>query len=282
MKLGVFTVSIPEWQPEEALEKLSKMGYQGVEWRITADDGDRAKPSFWSGNRCGMTSEELLARADSLKAAAKRWNMAMPSLGTYMDCDDLPAVETAMRAAVAIGAASLRVGPGYFNTKAGADPYPVQLERAQARYAHVARLAAKYGVRALIETHMHQIAPSTMAAAAVLKGLDPRHVGIMWDPGNQVMEGREKTAMALQIAGNLLAEVHVKNMRFDPGKTDDGRFVMYPASAPVDAGVVDWPSLIPELKAAGYDGWLFFEDFCTERPMEERLRHNLEFFRKIV
>jgi sugar phosphate isomerase/epimerase len=282
MKLGVFTVSIPEWEPVEALEKLSRLGYDGVEWRITADAGDHSKPSFWSGNRCGMTAEELLARAPALKTAAQRYHMSMPSLGTYMDCDDLPAVETGMRAAVALGASSLRVGPGYFNTKPKAEPYPAQLELARTRYVQVARLAAKYGVRALIETHPNQIAPSTALAVAVLKDLDPRHVGIMWDPGNQVMEGREKTAMALQTAGKLLAEVHVKNMRFDLARGEDGRTIFNPASAPVDAGVVDWPTVMPELKAAGYDGWFFFEDFCTELPMEERLRHNLEFFRKLV
>ena len=280
MKLGVFTVSIPEWEPLEALEKLSRLGYDGVEWRITADDGDRSKPSFWSGNRCGMTAEQLLARASELKAAAQRHHMAMPSLGTYMDCDDLPAVEAGMQAAVALGAASLRVGPGRFDTKG--DPYPVQLERARQHYVQVARLAARYGVRALIETHPNQIAPSTALAVEVLKGLDPRHVGIMWDPGNQVMEGREKTTMTLQLAGSLLAEVHVKNMRFDAGRGEDGRVIFNPASAPVDAGVVDWPAVMGELKAAGYDGWLFFEDFCTELPLEERLRHNLEFFRKLL
>ena len=109
MKLGVFTVSTPDWAPLEALEKLARMGYDGVEWRVVADEGDRAKPTFWSGNRTSMTADEIIRRADELKAKAAEVGMAMPSLGTYMDCDDPAAVAVSMRAAAAIGAESLRV-----------------------------------------------------------------------------------------------------------------------------------------------------------------------------
>ena len=61
MKFGIFTVSIPEYDPEKALEVAAEIGYDGLEWRVIKDDGDRSKPSFWSGNRTSMTAEELLA-----------------------------------------------------------------------------------------------------------------------------------------------------------------------------------------------------------------------------
>ncbi len=280
MKIGVFTVSVPDWQPEEALEKLSQLGYDGVEWRITEDEGDRSKPSFWSGNRNSQTSAELIERAASLKAAAKKFKMEMPSLGTYIDCSDLAKVDLSMRAAVAIGATGLRIGPGEFDTRRGS--YGDQLAKAITQYKEVAKLAKKHNVRALIETHMGMLTPTVAAAMTILKDLDPRHVGIMWDPGNQVMEGGERTPMALQLAGEYLAEVHVKNMRFDRVQKSDGRIVYEPVSAPVDAGVVDWPQVVKELKAAGYNGWFFLEDFCEELPMEKRVKHNVEFFRKLI
>ena len=69
MKLGVFTVSVPEWQPLEALETLARIGYDGVEWRVCEDPG-APSVGFWRGNRCTMNATQLIQRADELKAAA--------------------------------------------------------------------------------------------------------------------------------------------------------------------------------------------------------------------
>lgn len=35
MKYGVFSVSTPEYTPEETLKLLSDLGYDGIEWRVT-------------------------------------------------------------------------------------------------------------------------------------------------------------------------------------------------------------------------------------------------------
>ena len=35
MKYGVFSVSMPEYNPEETLKILKELGYDGVEWRVT-------------------------------------------------------------------------------------------------------------------------------------------------------------------------------------------------------------------------------------------------------
>ncbi|POP36226.1 sugar phosphate isomerase/epimerase, partial [Blautia producta] len=34
MKTGVFTVSMPEYSPKEAVRILKELGYDGVEWRV--------------------------------------------------------------------------------------------------------------------------------------------------------------------------------------------------------------------------------------------------------
>jgi sugar phosphate isomerase/epimerase len=35
MKVGVFTVGLPDLTPEEAVRELKDAGYDGVEWRVT-------------------------------------------------------------------------------------------------------------------------------------------------------------------------------------------------------------------------------------------------------
>ena len=63
MKLGVFTVSMPDYDILETFDKLAGLGYDGAELRVCEDKGDRAKPSFWSGNRTTLTATEVLSRA---------------------------------------------------------------------------------------------------------------------------------------------------------------------------------------------------------------------------
>ena len=35
MKYAIFTVSLPDWEPTQALESLKQAGYEGNEWRVT-------------------------------------------------------------------------------------------------------------------------------------------------------------------------------------------------------------------------------------------------------
>jgi len=35
MKYSLFTVSVPEMTPEQALKKMKEYGYDGVDWRVT-------------------------------------------------------------------------------------------------------------------------------------------------------------------------------------------------------------------------------------------------------
>lgn len=280
MKLGVFTVSMPDYEPVEALRTLAAMGYDGVEWRVTTDTGDRATPSFWSGNRTTMTADELIARADELKAVAAETGMAMPSLGAYIHCANLEAVELHCKATAAIGARNVRIGSGGYDKARG--DYPAQLAEARAKYKEVAEIAKRYNVRAVIETHMGLLTPTVPTTMDVLHGLDPQYVGIMWDPGNQVVEGREVYSMAIEAAGEYLAEVHAKNMVYVQVGAENGRATWKTMQSPLREGIVDWYQVIADLKKAHYDGWIFFEDFSVVYPLEERLRGNLAWFRELI
>src|SRR5688572_25026215 len=53
MKLGVFTVGLPDLTPEEAVMELRDAGYDGVEWRVTRVPRRRGARSPHSG---GTTS----------------------------------------------------------------------------------------------------------------------------------------------------------------------------------------------------------------------------------
>jgi sugar phosphate isomerase/epimerase len=280
MKFAVFTVSMPDYNPMEALDKLKEFGYDGAEWRCTQDKGDPAKPGFWSGNRTTMTAQQLIDRAAELKRECGRRGLEMPSVAGYIDCYDLAVVELHLQATAAIGAKTVRIGAGRYQ-KDG-QPYALKFRKAREQFAKVADLAKKHGVRAAIETHPGVLTPSVASIRAVLEGLDPRHVGIIWDPANEAVEGGEIPEMALDIAGEYLAEVHAKNNRWVAAGQKDGYTQWKNEPCPIREGQVDWAAVMALLKNVGYDGWIAFEDFSTTHPLDERLRDNINFLRGLM
>ena len=109
LKLGVFTVMLPELTPEEAAKALQESGYAGVEWRMTTPSEKRNDPpSFWGNNRCTLTPTAEDARR--AKALAARHHLATPNLGSYVPVGDLAAAEAAMNFAKLAGIPSVRVG----------------------------------------------------------------------------------------------------------------------------------------------------------------------------
>lgn len=280
MKIGVFTVCMPEYTPVQCLEKLKEFGYDGAEWRVYDDKGDTSKPGFWSGNRTSMSAQQIIDRASELKGKAKAQGIAMPSLAAYIQSDDLAACELHFKAAAAIGARNVRVSGGSY--KADGGPYLQQLKLAHEGYRPVCDLARKYGVRAVVETHMGLLTPDTYSARYVLEGLDPKYVGIMYDPANEVYEGGQTYPIALSTAGEYLAEVHVKNIQFAKGDVVKGQQLWKLDWCRLNEGLVNWPAVIEELKKCKYDGWLMIEDFSMTVPIDQRLKDDIAFLKSLI
>ena len=72
MRFSVFTVSLPEWTPEEAVEHLAALGYDGVEWRVVDQPQSDGPPGFWSGNRCTLPLRTLAADAPRVARRSPR------------------------------------------------------------------------------------------------------------------------------------------------------------------------------------------------------------------
>lgn len=274
MKLGVFTVMLPDLTPEAAVQDLSASGYHGVEWRVAHVPEARRKevPSFWGNNLCTFApTPEEAERAGTLARAA---GLETPNLGTYISVGDVAATEKAMQFAQIAGAPQLRVGVG-----SPKGSYAASFEAARAFLNEVEGLARRYGVRALIEIHHKTLCPSASLAHRLVSHFDPAAIGVIYDPGNMVHEGFEDYQVGLELLGPYLAHVHLKNAAFD---RPDGGGVWRARWAPLEDGVVDFPAFLSALRDVGYDGWLVVEDFSAARESREALRHNLTFIRNVL
>ena len=278
MKYAVFTVSTPDYTPEETVRRLKEYGYDGVEWRVT--DQEKADGSgFWNGNRATIPFSTFEQDAPQFRQITEAAGLGQSGAGTYVLCDDLPGVEASIRGVKALGVDRFRVRvPGYD----GLAPYMPIWDASKAQYRDVVALAAQNDVKVLLELHHRSIIPTASAARLFLDGLDPDHVGVIHDAGNMVFEGFEAYRLGLEILGPYLAHVHVKNARWFPDKyQDDGSLAWVCGWTGMHRGIANMTDLMRALRAIGYDDWIAFEDFSTDRPLDDRLRENLQYMKNV-
>ncbi|MGI8868114.1 MAG: sugar phosphate isomerase/epimerase family protein [Mycobacteriales bacterium] len=275
MQFAVFTASLPEWSPQEAVQEIADAGYDGVEWRVTDQPPVTKHASgFWSGNRCTWPLSSFADDVPAIRALSESAGLGMPSIGSYVRCNEPEQVDYVLGAVSALGVPQVRISlPGYDDDR----PWRTQWDAARKDYETVEQLAKKHGVKALAEIHHRTVSFSPHAARRFVDGRDPAHVGVIHDIGNMVYEGWTPYRMGLEILEDYLAHVHVKSGRWLPGDPRPDGTVGWAATwAAMRTGQVDFVQLFEALRTVGYDGWVSIEDFATELPLAERIRDNVK------
>ncbi|HEY6737234.1 MAG TPA: sugar phosphate isomerase/epimerase family protein [Actinopolymorphaceae bacterium] len=282
MKFAVFTASLPEWTPEEAVTKLAEQGWDGIEWRVVdqkPSSGSSGSAGFWQGNKCTWPQSSFNDDVPRIKQITEQAGLGMPSIGAYATSDQVDAVDALMRGAAALGVRQMRVPVG----RPGPEGYNAAFEQRRKEYRTIQDLAKQHGVKALIELHHQSLVSSASAAARFCEGFDPEYVGVIHDIGNMLQEGYEFDPWSLEILGPYLAHVHVKNAAPVGTKAEDADRTDWTWRwAPMRHGVANLPKLFAALKDHGWDGWVSVEDFSSEVPLEERVADNLAYLKEIV
>ncbi len=283
MKYSLFTVSVPDMTPEQALEKMREYGYHGVDWRVTALPADpeilKEEPSYWRNNYCTIDIETVEEKAEEIKALTLKYGLEVNALATYLNCSDSPQlIERCMRAAKIMGCSRIRVNTLKYDQNR---KYQDLLAEAIKGFTIVEDLAKKHGVKADLEIHMGNITPTASAARHLVSHFDPEFIGVIYDTGNVIYEGYEEYKMAFEILGPYLDLVHVKNARWSKREVD-GKLKYAPEWAPFTDGYADFERCFQALKAVGYDGYITFEDFSSAESSAEKMKHDISYIRGIV
>lgn len=277
LRLAVFTVQTYDLTPEETAAELQRLGYDGVEWRVTQLPGELpAERNFWNANISTFEIADIAAQAPRLQALSVAHGLALPTLGTYLAPTDLPLVAACLAAAARIGVPMLRVGLPGWNRQ---EPWPVVFDRAVEQWQPVVELGRHHGVRVLVELHHNSLLPNGAAAARFLSRWSPEEVGAIYDPGNMVHEGWEHPDLTLGVLGPYLAHVHVKNARWVKTGEEAGRAVWRSEMCRLREGQVDWRGVFASLARAGYAGWCSTEDFGAG-DSREKLADNAALLRE--
>jgi sugar phosphate isomerase/epimerase len=150
-----------------------------------------------------------------------------------------------VRLAVALGAPCVRLfaaayrGGGVTNLR----------RRHRSAVDRLVDTAAPHGVKVLVETSPDTIASTPELALDLVSHHPPRRAGVLYDPGNMVIEGHVSPPLAIAVLGRYLGHVHVKNISWSRSA---GRWRW--KYAHLSAGLLNWAEIFGLLAASRYDG----------------------------
>jgi sugar phosphate isomerase/epimerase len=286
MKLAAFTTFLPEYTFSDACHLIKEIGYEGVQPRIVSPEKTSFDPTTpvnpWSNHRGSLSEDDFIADPLSVLKPAFDLGLNVPSVASYLSVEKMDRATLMMKACAQAGIKNIRIAPLPIPKEQKFDYWSL-LDRNRALYKELAVEAKKVGVRVCAEIHHKSLNPTAASVMAILRGLSPENVGVLFDPGNMVCEGNESLHLALNILGPYLAEVHVKNAfwsRESPNEAGAAQWKIHWCN--LEDGLADWSAIIPALKLHGYDGWIIEEGINKERRTEERLRKAHEFLSRLI
>jgi sugar phosphate isomerase/epimerase len=249
VELCLFSSALPGWDAPQVARAARGAGLSAVEW--------------------GIGPGEALESPRAARSALRALDVEAAGVCIQGDAASLttPArIEPYAALAAELGAPHVRVfAPP---VRGGAR------ERARAGIARAAELAEKHGVAVLVETSPGTIAPSTAHARALVEGFPPERIGVLYDPGNMVIEGHVDPRLAVDELGPYLRHVHVKNILWrHMGSTWTWRH------AGLDAGLLEWRTILAVLRRGRYAGRLSV-DHLGGKPTVALLRREVELLRR--
>jgi sugar phosphate isomerase/epimerase len=294
MKFSVFTVMIPELGFEETAELVKQAGYDGIEWRIGLGHvrrpietptklakGVTGDYTYWEKVKEEIPLEALIENAPRLRRLAETNGLELPALITYLKIGHTPnllqQIRQVCQACQMMGCPQFRVQvPNYDRSQNYNELFDFTLKELE----KIQDIAREYQVRVNIEIHADCITPSAGLAHRIVQNFDPRHIGVIFDPGNMIREGMENWLLGMQLLGEYLAHVHVKNAGWAPKENLPTGTRWEPSWMPLQEGMASWGQLLADLKQVGYQGWLSLEDFSAQAT-EEKLVEDLKYLKRL-
>jgi sugar phosphate isomerase/epimerase len=242
--------------PREIVALLTKLPVEGIEWGLP----------------------KIEAAAGEIQEMASRTRDAGLKTVGYINAGKLWKRDEMVRwseIVASVGGRSLRVAHPWvaFNFEESlhqGQSYRELFAKCRDALPGLVELGRQYGIRYVLEMHAGSLTASAWAAARLFDGLDPRHVGVIYDPANSVIEGGLRPRSDVEILGPYLAYVHAKNVQWCRRANDLESPVRRAAWAWKGAlpaeGQTDWVEIFYALKVNGWSGWVSSEEYFQLGP----------------
>ncbi|MBS09997.1 MAG: hypothetical protein CME19_00145 [Gemmatimonadetes bacterium] len=266
MKLSCTSVMLPRWDLDQTFDKLAEYGYEGLELRCRYIREDMPEePSFWGRHVADVSPDNIVDRASEIQAASARSGLKVIALAPQALIGEDDLIDKLFSGARAIDPDSppmIRIGAPRHDRS---QPYGPQWDEARSGFEALTAKAKDRGVKVLYEIHVGTVAVSCSRAIELLHGLDPNHIGAIYDVPNMLRVGLEDSKMGMELLGEYMAHCHIGNGTPEPDKpareSDTDQVSWKWAFSDLRDGVADIPQIIQDMKDVGYTGYISLEEF---------------------
>jgi sugar phosphate isomerase/epimerase len=257
-RVAVFSACLPGWSPRRVVDVASSLGLASVEW---GSGPGQAIERADAGPNVRELCERAGLRSGGLAVQDPEVTLATPSRAAKY-----------IALAVALGAPHLRLLAPPYN----GGSLRREQERIRIAIDRLVDVAAPQGVAVLVETSPATLAPAPELAMTLVELQRPERAGVLYDPGNMMIEGHLAPAVAIARLGPYLRHVHVKNIAW----SRQGQVWRW-RHATLASGILDWSSIVRELRAARSRG-LFSIDHLGGDASARKLGSESTFLRNLV
>jgi L-ribulose-5-phosphate 3-epimerase len=265
MKLAGHTMATPESTVPEAIKMFSGLGLDGVEIVIQSD--------YKSGIPYEATDKEVKEIGKMVTDFGMKVCCITPYYSDYNNLDEnirIKEVDNLKRVidmAYIFNAPSIRIYGGAFKDSE-TDEGDRKLFQLVKSLSTCGDYAASAGTNLAIENHFGTMATTVERTMRVIKAIEHKNVGILYDQANLAFFPAEEYTEAIPTQIDYIKHVHVKDLAYKGGKpqkfqsdmvthiSEEIRTVF--SKIPGD-GILNWPVILKCLKDHGYDGWLSLE-----------------------
>ncbi len=291
-KIAGHTMGTPEYTVTEAIRLFSQIGAEGAEI-VVQDD-------YRSGLPCDCDKSTLQAVKDCAKESGIQivcltpYNSRFNSLDEEVRKSEVAAIEKVIDYCDFLGADRIRIYGG--NLSAGeTDALDEKRAKLIESMRYLGEKARAKGVTLVIENHFNTMTLSARQSADLIRDINSSAVRILYDQANLTFTGCEDYQQAIALQTGLIGHMHVKDLWFHEGNIaftssdlshpDESERNVY--TRIVGEGIIPWPEILRQVKAAGYEDWLSLEYERRWHPDDIPdasigMKKSIEYLRKVL
>lgn len=177
--------------------------------------------------------------------------------------------------------AGIRMNRVMYNRGSGENYWEAE-KRARKMLDEAMPFCEKYGYLIGVQNHSGEYVPvNAMGMHNLLNQYDPKHVGAIWDPSHNALEG-EDPEPALDIVASHLCIVNLKNAfwnRVSGPEAEEARWQIYWTTG--RQGRASWPRVAEKLRQMQYRGPVCLSaEYSVQKEVDHLIREDLAYARE--
>ena len=255
--------------PEELCDLMAGAGYDGIQW--TVRKGGHATP------------ENAKTELPRLVKMCEARGLSVETVCTGIVDGDDPVSETICRVAADCGVRQFRTGYYFYEEKN--ETFLQSMDRFRRAFASLADLGERCGVRAAYQNHSTW-GPAIFGGSLwdiyeCLRDLDPRHIGVEFDPMHAYFENYESWRHGFARVAPWIASVDLKDFHYALSEKNPKRMAKRMVAA--GEGVVPWPDVKRLIGQQNVDPLyiVHFEYDFARTNLPKTVKDELDVFRRL-